>query len=111
MLPEAKTAVVLPLDAEGAVGGGGGRVGAAVAVAAQVLGGVEVEEEDLGEEAQHDLLDDVRDGVAADAAVVDVQGHDGHGAGERNQAYGHAVVQACKDITRHLKLPIKRLCQ
>ena len=60
-----------------------------------VDGRVEVQEDETGEVAKNDELDEVRYGVTPNAAVVNVQGHYGHGRGEGHQTDGHAVIQAC----------------
>ena len=59
-----------------------------------LLGGVEAEEEGPGHVAQNDGLDGPGDLVAAVTPVVNVQSHDGQGAGERHEADGDSVVQS-----------------
>ena len=58
-----------------------------------MLRGVKVKKECTGHVAQDDRLDGLGHLVSPVAAVVDVQGDDSQGAGERHQADGHSVVQ------------------
>ena len=54
--------------------------------------GVELHEDDPGEAAEEDLLDEGGNLGASEAAEVDIQRDHGHGAREGDQADGHAVV-------------------
>ena len=58
----------------------------------QLQSGVELHEDNPGEAAEEDLLDEGGNLGASEAAEVDIEGDYGHGAREGDQADGHAVV-------------------